>query len=241
MTASDETEDDRNTESKRLDAFVDAAFAFAVTLLLIAGAEPLTSLEGLKAALKQIPASAAAFALVALFWSAHRDYGRMAPRRDGLSVLLSLAIVFSVLVYVFPLRMLVSSGLSWITGGWLPGAALIRTLGDLRDLFFLYGLGFAILAGLFVVLFRQVAVHGDRLGAGQSDQARAKDFVAIWAICGATGLLSALLAMFGPMRAAPWLPGMAFWVIPLAIWGRLLWRSRKAQAAAASPDADSPD
>lgn len=233
MTDAAET---RTTESKRLDAFVDAAFAFAVTLLLVAGADTTATLDGLKLALLQIPASAAAFMLIALFWMAHRDYGRLAPRRDGLSTMLSLAIVFSVLVYVFPLRMLVSSGFHWISGGRLPGSTLIRTVGDLSDLFFLYGLGFAFLGLLFVGLFAHVARRGDVLGADAAHREQAAEHAVIWLISSLAGIASALLAALGPMQQAPWLPGMAYWLIPLVIWLRsaLVGRARKKRALAAA-------
>jgi hypothetical protein len=137
-----ETDDREHEAAKRLDAFVDAAFAFAVTLLVIAGAEGPSSLTALGAAMGRIPASLGAFVLIAMFWLAYRDFGRMAPRRDSLSSLNGLAIVFVVLVYVFPLRMLVESGFVWISGGRLPGEVIIHTLGDLRLLFRVYGLGF---------------------------------------------------------------------------------------------------
>src|SRR3990167_7108878 len=93
---------------KRLDQFVDAAFGFAVTLLVILGAQPET-LDDLRAALWNIPASAAAFVLIVLFWQAHNVFGRVTPNRDGLTPLISLAIVFTVLVYVFPLKLLMQA------------------------------------------------------------------------------------------------------------------------------------
>ncbi|HYE47204.1 MAG TPA: TMEM175 family protein [Caulobacter sp.] len=223
----------RTTESRRLDAFVDAAFAFAVTLLLIAGAEPLTTIEGLQAALLQIPASAGSFALVAVFWSAHRSYGRLAPARDTVSTLLSLAIVFAVLVYVFPLRMLVSSAFFYMSGGRLPGSAMIQSLADLRTLYVIYGIGFALLSLLFVLLFRHTAKVGDRLGATPEGRADAADAAAAWGICGVSGLASALVAVVGPMRLTPYLPGLCYWLIPFAIWGRyaLIRRSARRRAA----------
>lgn len=66
----------RAGEARHHDDFVDAAFAFAATLLLVSGSEPIASVAGLKASLLQVPASAAALASVALFWSAHRGYSR---------------------------------------------------------------------------------------------------------------------------------------------------------------------
>ena len=75
----------REVETTRLDAFVDASFAFAVTLLIIAGAEPLNDFGDLVRALARIPAFAAGFALVVMFWLGHRAYGRIAPIRDNWS------------------------------------------------------------------------------------------------------------------------------------------------------------
>ena len=210
----------RTTESKRLDAFVDAAFAFAVTLLLIAGAEPIISISGLQTALLNIPTSAACFALVAIFWSAHRNYGRLAPTRDALSTLLSLAVVFSVLVYVFPLRMLVSSGFHYMSRGLLPGSALINSFEDLKLLYVVYGIGFAFLSLLFVLLFRHTAKKGDQLGATPEGQADAADSAVVWIFCLISGLVSAVVAVVGPLTRAPFLPGFCYWIIPLAIWLR---------------------
>jgi hypothetical protein len=229
-------EDHREHEAaKRLDAFVDAAFAFAVTLLVIAGAEGPPSLAALGAAMGRIPASLGAFVLIAMFWMAYRDFGRIAPRRDAWSSLNGLAIVFVVLVYVFPLRMLVESGFVWISGGRLPGEVIIQTLGDLRMLFRVYGLGFVVLAGLFVTLYSHAARSPERLGVSPQDAATAASAARIWIIVASGGLLSVLLT-FAPLRFAPWLPGMAYWVIPLGIGARSLILNRPSRAGATTTD-----
>jgi hypothetical protein len=213
---------------RRLDAFVDAAFAFAVSLLIIASAEPTASIDALWRAMGRIPASLGAFALIAMFWLAYREWGRLVPKRDTLSTLNALAIVFTVLVYVFPLRMLVESGFVWISRGLLGGSEIIRTLGDLRDLFRIYGVGFAILAGLFAAMYLRPLRHPDRFGIVAENVDWVRMSFQIWTICAGSGLVSAALT-FGPMAQAPWLPGFAYWLIPLAIWlrgpvGRLLSR-----------------
>lgn len=145
----------RPAEGQRLDAFVDAAFAFAVSLLIIAGGEPLRSFDDLVQALLRIPAFLAGFAVILLFWLAHRTWSTLGPRRDGQATWLSLAVVFAVLVFVFPLRLLIETAAHFISGGRLPGVGLISTLSDLRWTYFVYGLGFAILALLFTLLFAQ--------------------------------------------------------------------------------------
>ena len=221
--------DAEHEAGKRLDAFVDAAFAFAVTLLIIASAEPTATIDALWRALGRIPASLGAFALIAMFWLAYREYGRLVPRRDTLSTLNALAIVFTVLVYVFPLRMLVESGFGWLSRGLLPGKDIIRSLDDLRDLFRVYGVGFAILAGLFTALYQRALNLRDALAVPAASLASMRLSRDIWTIAAISGLVSAGLT-FGPMAVVPWLPGFAYWLIPLAIGVREpvgRWLSRK--------------
>jgi hypothetical protein len=208
--------------ARRLDAFVDASFAFALTLLVISGSRPLETYADLDMALGRVPAFAVGFALLALFWSAHRRFGRMTAARDGAITLISLMIVFTVMIYVFPLRLLAETGASWMTGGLVPGRERITTLGDLRGIFVSYGLGFAFLSGLYVLLHhvaRTTAVDvPSRLAL-----VRGRD---IWVICGSAGLASATLAALPLLRHTPWLPGFAYWLIPAGI-GLYYWRIGK--------------
>ena len=148
-------------EGHRLDAFVDAAFAFAVSLLIIAGGEPLLSFDDLTRALMRIPAFLGGFALLIMFWLAHRTWSSLGPRRDGRATLLSLAIVFSVLVFVFPLRLLTETAAHFLSGGRLPGAGLITGFDQPGSTYLIYGLGFSILSVLFLLLFRQASATVD--------------------------------------------------------------------------------
>lgn len=221
--------DAHSDATKRLDQFVDAAFAFAVTLLVIAGASPPESLRELRTALLNIPASATAFVMIAAFWNAHRAFGRMTPVRDGLTVALSLAVVFTVLVYVYPLRLLMQSLFFWISRGALPGQGLIRSWNDLSTLYQIYGLGFAVLSALCAALFARSA----KLAPDAETRALAMPYREAWSVCAAAGVLSAAVALL-PLRAAPWLPPMTYWLIPPAIWAVAAWRKRLARPTPAA-------
>lgn len=205
----------RPVETQRLDAFVDSAFAFAVSLLIIAGAEPLGSFADLLTALARIPAFAGGFALIILFWLAHRTWSSLSPTRDGWATALSLAVVFSVLVFVFPLRLLIETATHFISGGVLPGQGLISSLAELRWTYVIYGVGFAILSGLYVLLFRQA-----RRGLDPSDTARIRDAASwsrTWTLAAATGLVSSVAACTPLLASAPWLPGVTYQLIPVGI------------------------
>lgn len=216
-------------ETHRLDAFVDAAFAFAVSLLIIAGGEPLRSFADLQTALLRIPAFAGGFALIVLFWLAHRTWSALSPARDGWATTLSLAVVFAVLVFVFPLRLLVETATHFVSGGLLPGRGLVSTFAELRWTYVIYGIGFSIVSGLYVLLFEQA-----RRGIGASDaeaDRHALEWSRTWMLAGVTGLVSAGIALSPLLAPAPWLPGVAYQLIPVSIGLFALLARRQPPAA----------
>jgi uncharacterized membrane protein len=214
----------RGGDSQRLDAFVDAAFAFAVSLLIIGGAAPLASFADLAVALARIPAFACGFALIALFWVAHRTWSALSPMRDGWTTLLSLAVVFAVLVFVFPLRLLTEAATHFISGGALPGGGLMSSLADLSWTYVIYGVAFAILSGLNALLFAQAA---RALRGGDAMTVRkARQWTQTWSIAAGAGVLSAAVAATPLLKAAPWLPGVTYNLIPVGV-AFVLWRSRR--------------
>ncbi|MBX3477459.1 MAG: DUF1211 domain-containing protein [Brevundimonas sp.] len=217
----------RPVETERLDAFVDASFAFAVTLLIIAGAEPLDDFSDLLRALGRIPAFAAGFALVVMFWLGHRGYGRLAPVRDGWSALLSLAIVFMVLIYVFPLRLLTEAGMAYFTGGRLPGRELIGSLDQLRGVYTIYGIGFAALSWLYFLLYRHMLKRGELLGLAEDDRDEAEENRTVWGVITISGLVSAGLAWALPLGQVPWAPGFSYWLIPVGLFFANLMERRR--------------
>lgn len=216
----------RTAETQRLDAFVDAAFAFAVSLLIIGGTEPLRSFTDLATALARIPAFIFGFALIALFWSAHRTWSTLTPVRTGWTTFLSLAVVFAVLVFVFPLRLLAETATHYVSGGVLPGGRLMSSLTDLRWTYVIYGVAFAVLSGLNSGLF----AHAARALRGGDAQAHRHgvQWAMTWGVATATGLISALIAATPLLRVAPWLPGVAYNLIPVGV-GVIQWRSRRSR------------
>jgi len=143
---------ERGASVTRLEAFVDAAFAFAVTMLVISLDSIPDSISGMLQALKGVPAFAASFAQIMMFWSAHATWSRRFGLDDASSNVFSLVLVFLVLVYVYPLKILFASFFAWVSGGWLPQVAQIRTLADLQGMFTMYGLAFGTLSLLMAAL-----------------------------------------------------------------------------------------
>ena len=153
----------RGIETTRMETFIDAAFAFAVTMLVISVGDIPNNYNELILALKGVPAFAASFAAVMLFWLGHRRWSRRYGLEDGTSVALSLGLIFLMLVYVYPLRLMFSAMGYWFSSGWLPSEFKVTSLMEMIGLFVIYGLGFSLMTGLMAFLFNRPRVLKDKL------------------------------------------------------------------------------
>lgn len=200
----------------RLEAFVDAAFAFAVTLLVISADRIPDSLDALLLALKTLPAFAASFAMVAMFWYAHVSWSRRYRLQTAPAVLLSLLLVFLVLVYVYPLRMLFGTFFAWISAGWLPMPLREFSMGDVALMYIVYGAAFCSMSACMAGLHAHAWRRRQLLALDASDAQACAGDVASYLFFVCVGLLSALIAALLPREPAPWhlaLPGFLYFLL----------------------------
>jgi hypothetical protein len=204
---------ERGAALTRLEAFVDAAFAFAVTLLVISLDAIPDSIPGMLEALKGVPAFAASFAQIMIFWAAHVTWSRRFGLDDARSAWLSLLLVFLVLVYVYPLKILFAPFFAWVSQGWLPAVAPIHSLGDLQGMFVVYALAFGTLSVCMVMLNRH-ALHAPLsppLDAAERLVTRGE--VVRWWYAAAVAGVSMAAAVWMPAQVPGWvygMPGMAY-------------------------------
>ena len=136
----------------RLETFVDAAFAFAVTLLVVSFNDMPNSMPELYEAMRRAPGFLASFAILAMFWISHNRFSRHFALEDAWSMFLSFSFVALCLLYVYPLRMIMALAMHYMTGGWAPQQLEIESADDIRGVYLLYGLGFAGMAGIIGLL-----------------------------------------------------------------------------------------
>ena len=120
----------------------------------------------------------------------------------------------------------------------LPGAAVVRSFDDLRLLYVIYGLGLTALSCLYALLFRHAAKPGDVLGVAAENRSAASDATLIWAISALAGMASTVLALVFPLRLAPHLPGLGYWLIPAGLWMRARVKAQARRRAQAQPPVD---
>ncbi|HEX5124264.1 MAG TPA: TMEM175 family protein [Rhodanobacteraceae bacterium] len=190
----------RGASPTRVDAFVDAAFAFAVTLLVISIGHLPTSVGDLVQALRGVPAFAASFYIISRFWLAHRAWSRHYGIEDAYGVRLSLALVFLLLVYVYPLRMVAELTFTSLSGGWLEETpVVVQSVTDLRTIYVVFGVGYALTAAIFVQLHRHALGLADELRLTAAERIRTRTICRRWSGVIVLACISVVLALVLPM------------------------------------------
>jgi uncharacterized membrane protein len=238
---SDRDEDgfrNRGSEVTRAEAFFDAAFAFAVTLMVISIDEIPDSAEKLINALKSVPAFAASFLLIVLFWNGHAEWSRRYGLNDRHSQRISLLLVFLMLIFIYPLRMVFGALFAWISGGWLPAQMALEVATDLRVTFIVFALAFGTLGAAMYALYRHAWSLRDRIGLDPSERIQTRFAMHRWALLPLIALMSLALSATLPYEnVSDWvlaLPGLVLFMVNI-LEVVLAYRMRKALRASQHP------
>jgi uncharacterized membrane protein len=194
----------RGTEITRLETFTDAAFAFAVTMLVIAGGKVPGSFAALLDSLRDIPAFAASFAVIMLFWHGHVQWSRRYGLEDGPSIAISGFLILTVLVYVIPLRVLFGQMFAFLTGGRLGDPFPDQTPSRTAELFVVYGLGYVAMSVAMALLNLRALRRSDALRLDDYERFITRAAIGRWIVFGVPGVLSVLLAALAPVRIGIW-------------------------------------
>jgi len=144
----------RRREVSRVEGFSDAAFAFAVTLLVVSLEVP-HSFTDLMATLSGAPAFAICFALLVVIWHHHYVFFRRYGLEDNPTIALNALLLFVVLLYVYPLKFLFLFLTEAFFGmGGPEGDAMLSAVDlDMVSLMTIYGAGVAAVYSIFILMY----------------------------------------------------------------------------------------
>ena len=220
----------------RIEVFTDAAFAFALTLLVVSLDIP-TGYDELVTVLQGVPAFALSAVLLMVFWAGHHTWSRRYGLDDALTIILSCLLVFTVLVYVYPLRFLFRAMTVWLAQGLgLPVTSELISIGapsQINTLFIIYGVGFVAMCTSIVLLNLHAWRLRDSLQLSELERYDTRSEIGAWVIVGSAGVLSIVLALATPPSWAG-LPGWAYMLLSIVmpVYGTVTGRRRRAIAAA---------
>ena len=187
---------ERRHEVSRLEAFSDAVFAFALTLLVVSLEAP-ASYDELVTLMAGFAPFACSFALLTWIWYEHNIFFRRYGLQDGAIVAVNGALLFVVLFYVYPLKFLFTSAFAFFIPA-LRTPGLQVTAGQMSRIFAIYGTGFVLLFLLFALFYALAYRKRQALGLTPVEVFDVKAAAGSHLVSVAVGLGAVAIAVLAP-------------------------------------------
>jgi uncharacterized membrane protein len=209
----------RGHEVTRLEGFTDAVFAFAVTLLVVSLEVPKTYPELIEA-LRGVPAFGICFALLAVVWFEHYRYFRRYGLENPVTVILNCALLFCVLLYVYPLKFMFAAVM----------VSAEFTEPQMRMLLTIFSGGFSAVFCVFWLLYGYAWRCREELELTTIEQLRTRSSMIDESFMVFLGITSMLIARLAPPSAIS-VAAVIYFTIPIyyTIAGRF-WARRERSA-----------
>jgi uncharacterized membrane protein len=215
----------RGESMTRIEVFSDAAFAFAVTMLVISLSTIPQSYSELLAAINGIPSFAASFSVMMLIWVTHRRWSQRFGLDDGVSTFLTLALIFIVLIYVYPLKLIMDLMFYALSQRLFPTDFQVSNTAEVAVLVAIFSVGLFLIALIHLCLYLRVSSKTDELCLSHLEQLLIRKETLSWAVQIVVSLLVASIALIFKSSLG-YLAGIAFSLTPLLLFVITL-RTRK--------------
>jgi hypothetical protein len=210
----------------RLETFIDAAFAFAVTMMVIAAERVPDDITALLAAFKHVPAFIASIAVLGIFWRGHWLWSRRYGLEDGVSIFISWALLVTILIYIYPLKAIFGSMFYMLSEGRLGQGLGVRSGTQARAIFAIYAIGFTAIAVEIQLLYLRAWQLRRPLRLNERELFLTREDFRGWSIPTAVGLTSLTLALTLPITHISWCGWIYFSMVILVPVHRRFMRRR---------------
>ena len=195
----------RGIQMTRLETFTDAAFAFAVSMLVIAAQQIPDNIASLLAAFRNVPTFVSSIAVLGIFWWGHWLWSRRYGLEDGASIIISWGMIVTILIFIYPLKAIFGAMWFLLSDGRVgQPLALHTTEPQARQLFALYALVIiAVSAEVLLLNLRAWQLRESlRLNACEKLMTRAE--LTGWSIPVSVGIVSLVLSWSLPIEKIAW-------------------------------------
>src|SRR5713101_6650268 len=194
----------RGMQMTRLETFIDAAFAFAISMLVIAANQVPDNIEELLGAFRHVPAFVASIVVLGIFWRGHWLWSRRYGIEDGISIFISWAMLATILIYIYPLKAIFGSMWFLLSDGRFGNALGLRTDAEARAIFAIFAVGFTAIALEIVLLNLRAWQLREPLRLHTREKLITRYEIAGWSLPVAVGIISLVLALTLPIREIAW-------------------------------------
>ena len=220
----------RGMQMTRLETFIDAAFAFAISMLVIAAQQIPDNIEALLAAFKNVPTFVCSIAVLGIFWRGHWLWSRRYGLEDTASILISWAMIVTILIFIYPLKAIFGAMWYLFSNGQVGQPfSLHTTEWQARTIFAIYALGLvAISVEVLLLNFRAWQLR-DPLRLNALERLVTRGELSGRSIPVGVGMVSLILALTLPAGQIQW-SGWVYFLMAIILRVHWFWHRRRLKA-----------
>ena len=195
----------RGMQMTRLETFIDAAFAFAITMLVIAAQQIPDDIASLLAAFRHVPTFVCSILVIGIFWRGHWLWSRRYGLEDGSSILISWSMLVTILIFIYPLKAIFGAMWYFLSDGRVGRPfSLHTTETQARTIFAIYALGLIAISAEILLLYLRAWQLREPLRLNARERLVTRAELTAWSIPVSVGIVSLVLALTVPTERIAW-------------------------------------
>src|SRR5947209_2996020 len=195
----------RGIEMTRLETFIDAAFAVGISMLVIAAQHIPDNIQALLAAFKNVPTFVCSIAVLGIFWRGHWLWSRRYGLEDGVSILISWAMMVTILIFIYPLKAIFGAMWYLISSGQVGQPfSLHTTESQARTIFVIYALGLVAISAEILLLNLRAWQLREPLRLNALERLASRGELTGWSVPVSVGIVSLIFALTLPAEQIQW-------------------------------------
>ena len=195
----------RGIAMTRLETFIDAAFAFAISMLVIAAQQIPDNIQALLAAFKNVPTFVCSIAVLGIYWRGHWLWSRRYGLEDSVSILISWTMIVTILIFIYPLKAIFGAMWFFISSGQVGQPfSLHTTEAQARTIFAIYALGLIAISAEILLLNLRAWQLREPLRLNLRERLLTLGELKGWSIPTGVGIVSLILALVLPREKLAW-------------------------------------
>src|ERR1700736_5711594 len=217
----------RGMQMTRLETFIDAAFAFAISMLVIDAQQFLDNIQTLLAAFKNVPTFICSIAVLTIFWRGHWLWSRRYGLEDGVSILISWGMIATILIFIYPLKAIFGAMWYFVSNGQLgQRLSLHTTEAQARAIFAVYAIGLIAVSAEILLLNLRAWRLREPLRLNARERLMTLGELTGWSIPMSMGSVSLVLSFVLPIEQIAWC-GWIYFFMTIILRAHGFWRRRR--------------
>ena len=224
----------RGIAMTRLETFIDAAFAFAISMLVIAAQQIPDNIQAVLAAFKNVPTFICSIAVLGIFWRGHCLWSRRYGLEDTVSILISWMMIVTILILIYPLKAIFGAMWFFLSNGQVGQPFSLHTAeSQARTIFAIYALGLVAISAEILLLNLRAWQLREPLRLNARERLMTRGELTGWSIPVSVGIVSLMFSFTLPIEKIAWC-GWVYFSMALLVPVHAFWQGRRLKAASES-------